>query len=179
MKNQLGEGSTFSFDVTLPVAGPSRKPAIVANASVADAPNGAGADDTETPAVQPLRRILVAEDNAVNQLLIKKIAARYGWTLTITNNGEEAVQRVENDGPFDVILMDIRMPVMDGVAATKAIKAMTPEKASTPIIALTANTGADSEVEYRKHGIAAIVGKPIDAALLYAAVEQWQKPKEV
>lgn len=178
VQSQLGEGSTFSFNVTLPVAGPSRKPVMVTDAPTIDAPDGAEAGDTQTPTMQPPRRILVAEDNVVNQLLIKKIAAKYGWTLTIANNGEEAVRQVENDGPYDVILMDIRMPVMDGVAATKAIKAMVPEKACTPIIALTANTGDDSEAEYRAHGVAAIVGKPIDAALLNVAVEQSLKPAD-
>lgn len=176
VQSQLGEGSTFSFDVTLPVAGPSRKPVIAANAPVTDAPKGAGTGDTDASAVLQPRRILVAEDNVVNQLLIKKIATKYGWTLTIAGNGKEAVERVVNDGPYDVILMDIRMPVMDGVAATKAIKALAPEKASTPIIALTANTGDDSEAEYREHGVAAIVGKPIDAARLNAAIEQSLKP---
>lgn len=169
--SRVGEGSTFSFDVTLPVAGPAGKP-VLASKPIDGGPGDEGAGDMPPSASRLPRRILVAEDNVVNQLLIKKIAARYGWTLTIANNGEEAVELVKSENPFDVILMDIRMPVMDGVTATKAIKSMVPEKASTPIIALTANTGEDSEAEYREHGVEAIIGKPIDAALLNATIEQ-------
>jgi len=178
VQSQLGKGSTFSFDVTLPVAGLSRKPASATTAPVSEGSKGADAGDGQVSADQPLRRILVAEDNVINQLLIKKIATKYGWSLTIAGNGEEAVERVGNGGPFDVILMDIRMPVMDGVTAMKAIKAMVPDKASTPIIALTANTGDDCEAEYRAHGVAAIVAKPIDAGLLNEAIEQALAPSD-
>ena len=166
VQSSVGKGSTFSFAVDLP------------KADIADSP--AADKQEQTPAVysQTVPHILLAEDNIVNQLLVKKIAAKFGWKLTIAGNGEEAVRYVKDDGSFDLVLMDIRMPVMDGVEATKAIKALDVDKACIPIIALTANTGEDAEAEYRAHGVAAIVGKPIDASVLQSAVNQLLSGKD-
>lgn len=172
VQSAVGEGSTFSFEVVLPVAGrtPVDTPEKKATEDTAARHNVV---DTAPKSVgnRPLH-ILLAEDNGVNQLLMKKIAARFSWTLTVVDNGAEAVRAVEGGGLFDLVLMDIRMPVMDGMTAAKAIRELAPEKASTPIIALTANTGADVEAEYRALGMDAIVGKPIDAGALKKSVEQ-------
>lgn len=167
-----GEGATFSFEVVLPVAGRRREGASGVRSADGD---DVESSETETSSKSEEKRplhILLAEDNMVNQLLMKKIAGRFGWTLTVVSNGAEAVRAVEEGDAFDLILMDIRMPVMDGMTAAKAIKDLVPVKASTPIIALTANTGADVEAEYRALGMDAIVGKPIDAGALKRSVEQ-------
>lgn len=84
------------------------------------------------------RRILVVEDNAVNQIVMKKILDSLGWEYRIANNGEEAVDAAR-DKPFALILMDCQMPVMDGFAATQAIRAGENLNARTPIVAVTAN----------------------------------------
>ncbi len=172
VQSSVGAGSTFSFDVVLPTADISEARSTDAAPNIAGDPAAKMQEHTPAVSGQTAPHILLAEDNIVNQLLVEKLAAKFGWRLTVASNGEEAVGQVKEGGPFDLILMDIRMPVMDGVEAAKAIKAMTADKAHTPIIALTANTGEDVEAQYRAHGIAAIVGKPIDASALRAAVNQ-------
>lgn len=83
-------------------------------------------------------QILIAEDNAVNQLLIKYILEDWNLKYTICNNGEEAINMLESSH-FDVVLMDIQMPVMDGIMATSLIRKMSGAKGKIPIIALTAD----------------------------------------
>ena len=179
VESEDGEGATFSFDVVLPLAKLTDTAVEAIKPIIVEVSEDAGTEDGLNSIAPPTPHILLAEDNVVNQLLVKKIAAKFGWALTIASNGEEAVQYVADGGAFDVILMDIRMPVMDGVTATKTIKSMEPDKARTPIIALTANTGDKNEAEYREHGIASVVGKPIDATFLKAAVEQLLKDAAV
>ena len=172
VQSSVGAGSTFSFDVVLPIADVIETRFIDAEVASADGPEAAVQENTPAVPGHTPPRILLAEDNIVNQLLVKKLAVKFGWTLTVAGNGEDAVRHVKDNGPFDLVFMDIRMPVMNGIEATKAIKALAADKADTPIIALTANTGEDVEAEYRAHGIAAIIGKPIDASALRAAVNQ-------
>lgn len=166
VQSTVGEGATFSFDVDLPIARQAS-----AKTSDATAEKISDTKNTSNASALPRLDILLAEDNVVNQLLIKKIATKFNWALTVVGNGAEAVKTVETQAAFDVILMDIRMPVMDGMAASKAVRTLAPDKACTPIVALTANTGSDVETEYRALGINAIVGKPIDAAALKQVID--------
>lgn len=123
-------------------------------------------------------RILFAEDNHINLELIRRILRREGWSGTAVNNGQEAVDAVKsNPVGYDLILMDIQMPVLDGLSALKIIK--TDLKSPPPIIALTANTLAEDMQHYVDAGFDAIVGKPIDMRDLRAAVEKVTAPKEI
>lgn len=183
--SQMDMGSTFTFEVVLPVATvkeaedgqDNRGAGTIAGALSAKA----GMPEAEdTPAsqggnVEPIDtgpRILLAEDNKVNQLLVRKIAARFGWALTVVNDGQEAVYSIDDNDPYDLILMDIRMPRMDGVQAVQAIRRMKSDKGRIPVVALTANTGEENEALYREKGMSAIVGKPIDTNMLKQTVDR-------
>jgi len=116
-------------------------------------------------------RVLFAEDNPVNRQLIGLLIKREGWFGTPVTNGEEAVEAIAKDrDKFDIILMDIQMPVMDGITAIKLIRADYED--APPVIALTANTLADDVAQYEAAGFAAIVGKPINLKELRAEVER-------
>lgn len=117
-------------------------------------------------------RILLAEDNLVNQLLVRKLADKFGWVLSVVPDGEQAVRALEQDPSFDLVLMDIRMPVLDGVGATKAIKNSEGEQAAIPIVALTANSGEEEIKSYLAAGMVAVVPKPINADTLNNTVDR-------
>ena len=117
-------------------------------------------------------RILAAEDNEVNQLVLKTLLNQLGIDVTVVANGRLAVE-AWRDGGWDAILMDMQMPEMDGLAATRAIRAE--ETASgvprVPIIALTANAMAHQKIECLAAGMDAHVPKPIEIRRLIAALE--------
>jgi signal transduction histidine kinase/ActR/RegA family two-component response regulator len=120
-----GIGSTFSFDLTYPLAAPVPPPS------------------TKELATSPVHglRVLVAEDEPVNVMVITKILGKWGIVPEVAANGKEAVDKVMQHD-FDVVLMDINMPVMDGLEAARIIKALhDPRKAATPVIAVTASIG--------------------------------------
>ncbi|WP_421931827.1 response regulator [Phenylobacterium sp.] len=117
-------------------------------------------------------RILVAEDNPVNQIVIQTILQQAGLNPVVVNDGEEAVSawRTAN---WDLILMDAQMPVMDGLTATRTIRQEEARQGGprTPILALTANVMAHHLLAYRQAGMNGLVAKPIDAAKLLLAME--------
>jgi len=117
---------------------------------------------------RPLR-VLVAEDNDVNQQLILAILAKLDHDVTIADNGMMAVEYVKSEN-FDVILMDIRMPVMDGLDATASIRAMASAKSAIPIIALTADIAAGNIEEYMDVGVNEVCAKPLDLPVLLKAI---------
>jgi signal transduction histidine kinase/CheY-like chemotaxis protein len=123
-------------------------------------------------------RILAAEDNAVNQLVLRTLLAQVGLEPTIVGDGREALEAWRAGG-FDLILMDVQMPVMDGLAATQAIRAAEaadPGRARIPILALTADAMQHQVAEYLAAGFDGHVAKPIDAGKLYAAIAQAAQP---
>jgi CheY-like chemotaxis protein len=141
----------------------------------------AAADPAPTPArppVEPVRqgdavRILAAEDNLTNQAILKALLGSLPVTVTLVGNGREAVEAYAA-GAFDLVLMDIQMPVMDGVAATRAIRAHEREHglAQTPIVALSANAMAHQIEDYRAAGINDVVSKPFEAHRLFEVIQQ-------
>lgn len=114
--------------------------------------------------------VLAAEDNPVNQMMLKKfLTDRFGYQLSVVSDGQQAIDGVANSnadptapGRFDVVLMDIHMPVLDGVAATKKIRASKYAWRNIPIIALTADAAAAHIEEYKQVGIQACAAKPIN-----------------
>lgn len=121
-------------------------------------------------ASRPLK-ILVAEDSAVNQLLIRTFLQKLDHSVRIAEDGKSAIDLL-NAEDFDVILMDIRMPVMDGLEATAAIRAMHGLKANIPIIALTADISAGNSTEYMGVGMNDVCGKPIDLSALLKSMNK-------
>ncbi len=119
-------------------------------------------------------RILVAEDNTVNQVLIQAVLDRMGHRCEIVNDGSQAVQAVQSaaTGTFDVVLMDVQMPRMDGLAATRAIRALGAEAARLPIIAMTANARREDRQACLAAGMNDYVSKPLDIPQLTAALQR-------
>lgn len=110
-------------------------------------------------------KILVAEDNAINQQLIKAILENLTHEVTIAENGEEAVEMAQA-GSHDIILMDVRMPVMDGMEATKIIRGLDSDLSQIPILALTADIAAGHTKKYKEVGIDDVCGKPLDLPVI-------------
>ena len=122
------------------------------------------------PAFQPLR-VLLAEDNYVNQRLARRLLEKRGHIVTVAVNGEEALERIEQE-PFDLVLMDVQMPEMDGVEATRAIRNREREAGGhLPIIAITAHAMKGDRERYLAAGMDAYLPKPIRQQELYRLVE--------
>lgn len=139
-----------------------------------------GALDDQGPALpetiamiarRPDLRILAAEDNETNRLVLKALLEPLGSELDFVTDGAEAVERF-GAGAYDVILMDIQMPVMNGIDATRLIrlKEAREGRPRTPILALTANTLDHHLEEYAQAGMDGVIAKPVQVASLYAAV---------
>jgi CheY-like chemotaxis protein/HPt (histidine-containing phosphotransfer) domain-containing protein len=109
--------------------------------------------------------VLVAEDNTTNQLVFSKMVQSLNVDLTITANGREALEQASRR-TFDIVFMDMRMPVMDGLEATREIRALGGPWAHIPIVALTANAFADDVKACRDAGMSGFVAKPIRKNLL-------------
>ena len=162
VQSEPGIGSRFTVD--LPLA-PSTLPPRVGGAVH---PLPPPAQDAR---VGPAIRILVAEDNAVNQLLIKALLDQFGHYSDIVGNGQEALHQVQAN-QYDLVLMDIQMPEMDGVAATQAIRGLPGPLAHIPILAMTANVMSEQVQGYRDAGMDDVVAKPINPAELDAAIRR-------
>ena len=122
-------------------------------------------------------RLLLAEDNKINQQVAKELLGQAGLTVIIANNGREAIEKLSKE-TFDAVLMDIQMPEMDGYDATRAIREK-PEYADLPIIAMTANVMAGDREKCLEAGLNDHVAKPIDPEKLFSALVQWITPKEM
>ncbi len=149
-----GRGSTFAFTVDLPRA---EAPALPCRA--------AGEGRPRRP-----RRLLLAEDVPLNQELACAILEGAGHRVDVVPDGAAALQAVET-GAYDLVLMDVQMPVMDGVSATRAIRALTGPAGRVPIIALTANVLPQQVAEFREAGMNGHVGKPFVRADLLDAID--------
>ncbi|MBO9545587.1 ATP-binding protein [Caulobacter sp.] len=147
-----GEGSTFW--VTLP-------------AQPAEAPALADGNDTACAA-----RILLVDDHPMNRELGQAMLVLAGCDVTVAEDGDEAV-RLAGEQRFDVILMDIHMPRMDGLAASEAIRALPGDHGKAPIIAVTADVLPQQVERYRRAGMVDHIAKPIDRETLYRVVDHW------
>ena len=157
VQSEPGAGSVFEVVVALPEGDPDR----VAGTE--------GPQETGPDALGGGLRVLVAEDNEVNQLLIQALLQDMGHHCDIVHNGREALQRVQA-APYDLVLMDIQMPEMDGEAATRAIRALPNAAAHLPVIALTANAMLEDRETYLRSGMDDYVIKPINPKQLAAAI---------
>ena len=160
----VGQGSTFWFEVELPLA---RDWSGVTEAE------SAGAMASDRPV-----RVLVVEDNAVNRELITTLLSPFDIQIDTACDGAEAVEAVRRGG-YDVILMDMQMPVMDGLTATRRIRALAdPIAARTPIIAMTANVLPEQVARCLEAGMDDHLGKPINLPRMLQTLERWTTPQE-
>lgn len=162
VRSKVGEGTTFYFNLTYPIG---------SETSFSDATNA------EQIKLSNLK-ILLVEDNAFNQMVAVDTleAAIEGVTIEVAENGLEAVQKLKafenqtwEDGrkfPFDVVLMDMMMPVMDGLEATRQIRQLSSPLRNIPIIALTANAIKEEVAKCYDAGMYDFVTKPFDTQVL-------------
>ncbi len=157
VRTQAGGGSDFTLRLSLDRLS-ERAPAAAPDV----------AEDADYPAL----RVLAAEDNPMNQLVLKALLQQVGVEPVLVENGRLAVEAWAHE-PWDLILMDMHMPEMDGLSAARAIRQAEAKdgRPRTPIIALTANAMAHHVSEYAQSGIDGHVPKPIEAARLFAALE--------
>ena len=116
-------------------------------------------------------RVLVAEDNNINQMIIEELLSSAGIEVTMADNGIMAIERLE-ENDFDLILMDIQMPEMDGLTAASRIRS-DPRYTNLPILAMTANAGAEHLEESIKAGMNDHLTKPVETEKLYEALLKW------
>ena len=153
VESEPGQGSTFTLSLPLPEA-----------AAAELTPQTAG----QSPDSLAGYRVLAAEDVDVNRLILEDLLLNAGACVVFAENGQEAVEQVRlHPGEFDVVLMDVQMPVMDGLTATRRIKQIAPDLV---VIGLTAHALAEEHAKCLAAGMAEHVTKPIDPALLFAAV---------
>jgi CheY-like chemotaxis protein len=142
----------------------------------------AGADQTEPRDEQKkpgeAGSVLVADDNAVNTLLARKALTAAGFRVDTAGTGAEALERMA-ENLYSVVFMDIRMPVMDGLEATRRIRRLEGPAAETPVIALTADIDPELEDRAREAGITQLASKPIDPPRLRELATRWaQKSRQ-
>ncbi len=128
-------------------------------------------------------RLLLVEDHDVNQILIQAMTKRLGYETELAADGTEAVERVDHsiseENPFDLVLMDIQMPFMDGYEATRMIRTSGVSEDILPIIAITANAFGDDIRNCLAAGMQAHIAKPIDISNLDSVLRHWIKPKKL
>jgi signal transduction histidine kinase/CheY-like chemotaxis protein len=123
-------------------------------------------------------RILLVEDNEMNQELAMELLGQAGIEVVIANNGQEAVDILAQDAGFDGVLMDCQMPVMDGYTATRRIR-MNPVFKDLPIIAMTANAMAGDREKVIAAGMWDHIAKPLDVGEMFSTIAKWIKPAKV
>lgn len=170
VQSRVNEGSSFHF--TLPCI-----PASVADhAAPPDNPQSGNSPDA--PASTAIR-VLLAEDNEINQALIRATAARLGLALDVVGNGSEAVTHAEAAAqagtPYDLILMDIQMPVLDGIGATQRLRSMGFDAETLPIVALSANVYQNDIDACFAAGMQAHLAKPVRREELERAITTWAR----
>ncbi len=152
-----GEGSTFWFELVLPVA-----EAVVAPAEA----------ETAAELDRPVRLLLV-EDVAINRELVKTVLAPFEIEIDTAEDGVAAIEAFRL-APYDLVLMDVQMPVMDGLTATRRIRALSiPTAATTPIVAMTANVLPDQIERCVEAGMDGHLGKPMNPAALLSTIAYW------
>jgi PAS domain S-box-containing protein len=161
VESSLGQGSTFWFEVSLPVA-------------AAACPDEAAAEPSVS--VHESLRLLVVDDNPVNRELICTLLEPFDLDIQTAADGVEAIEAVSR-AAFDVVLMDVQMPNMDGLAATRCIRdAAAPGARRVPIIAMTANVLPEQVARCLEAGMDDHVGKPIKPSSLLEALVRWSPP---
>ena len=156
LQSDLGKGSTFSFTVNLHTTEPELKPNVISK-------------DINIASLN----ILVAEDNPVNQMVIKAMLGSLGIVPHLVENGEEAIEMIKKQA-FDLVLMDCQMPVMDGYKATELVREFKSQQ-ELPIIALTADAMPEDKIKAKRAGFNEHLAKPVELTKLTECLNQFVK----
>jgi two-component system sensor histidine kinase/response regulator len=161
VRSEPGRGSTFWFDVTLKEG-------------------EGGSRETQPAPLEPSRghlrgsRILLVEDNDINQRVACLLLQDSGAAVEVAENGQVALQMLQAR-PYDLVLMDMQMPVMDGLTATQELRKL-PGCATLPVVAMTANALVQDREKCLAAGMDDFIAKPIEPAALMRALEKWIRP---
>ncbi len=157
--SEAGKGSTFWFDIAAPLV--EREDAVKAHA----------------PDLLEGLRLLVVDDNATNRIIASKMLENLGASMETADDGAQGVEAVER-GAFDLIFMDMQMPVMDGLEATRRIRTLPAPIGQTPILAMTANVMSHQVAQYRAAGMDGVVAKPLSPAAIIAEIAKLTEEPE-
>jgi CheY-like chemotaxis protein len=159
VKSHAGQGSAFCFT------------AVLAKAPAGAAPGGAGVAAKRHAGARTLR-VLCAEDNPYARVVLNTVLVELGHRVDFAGSGEAAVAAIDLGG-YDLVLMDVTLPVMDGLAATRAIRRLRGSAASVPIIGISGHAGAGEEQAALAAGMNAFLAKPVSPAALAQAVAKF------
>jgi CheY-like chemotaxis protein len=157
VESEVGKGSRFSFELKFEAAGNREDAAGNSEAADRDESRVTEADPKKMPGID----ILLAEDNALNADLIAMMLGKWGHRTEIASDGLEAVRKAE-ETRFDLILMDMQMPELDGPDATREIRAGTGPNRNTAIIGLSADAMPEHRMKYMEAGLTEFETKPVD-----------------
>ena len=154
----------------------ARKPDALVSTNTGDQQFTDALPESEGEREKGTLQVLVAEDNELNATLTRMMVERAGHVPTMVESGVEALAALEDaePGTFDVVFMDLHMPLMDGYEATRRIRALDPSKGALPIVALTANVMAEDRKACMDAGMDDYLSKPVDPADLAAMLEAWR-----
>ncbi len=162
VQSELGEGSTFWAVVEL---GEADEPVLAEVKSLAFQDRAQGA------------RVLVAEDNPINQKVMKHLLSRIGCSIEIVENGAEAADRIKHQSGWDLVLMDCQMPIMDGFEAARVIRRHETAASRIPIVAVTANALEGEREKCLAAGMDDYLPKPVNREALEAVIQRWVKDR--
>ncbi len=163
VESEVGKGSTFWFSI----------PARAARQAVQDAPTVLDVQARTTGEGMAIR-LLVVDDTAVNREIVRLMLEPVGVEIEEASGGAEGI-RAAMTRPFDLILMDVRMPGVDGLEATRVIRATSQANRDTPILALTADVQSDNAQACRAAGMDDVMAKPIVPRELLSKIAQWSQ----
>ena len=173
--SQPAQGSRFWFRIRA-----DRVAASAAAATPISRPSTQGSGITQSPATRLAGQVLVVEDNAVNRKLIEALLKKFGIEARSVENGQEALAALDTDHRPDMVLMDIQMPVMDGITATEELRRRDREagRPHLPVIALTAGAFEDDRRRCMEAGLDDFLTKPVIVDELVAMLEKWLPPRQ-
>jgi len=167
VQSEPGKGSTFT--VKLRCAIPGHMPS--------SAPAAAAGRDAAASRERPPARVLVVEDNQVNQKVVTTVLKKRGFAVELANNGVEALELLARDDGYRLVIMDVQMPIMDGLEATRRIR-QNPKWQKLPILAMTAHAMHGDREKCLSAGMNGYISKPVHPSHLISVMDEYMAPAE-